>query len=465
MPTLYRPRIVTYRLADGSYYTAAGKRVTKKSAGAVKEVSKAKNWYGRFRDRNGNPVQVKLEVSKETSQRMLLKLANDASLAKVGIEDKYAEHRKRPLLEHLEDFGRYLAGKDRVEEYVARTVAQVKAIIEGCGWKSFADMEPTAVVEHLDGLRGGEARPTLPPRMGTFTAQDLALMLQVKAASIWRMVRRGQLDCTGKGRKRHFTRSAVEACLDARRGPGVSTSNHYLQAIKQFSRWLWRNKRAPDDALVSLSRQNAKVDVRRKRRALSERLFTRFVGATAAGKPFRGLTGHDRLVIYTLAANTGLRASELGSLTPGSFRLDVPELVVEAGYSKHRREDRQPLRPDVATMMATYITGKPKKEPLWPGAWTKTAAEMVRQDLVAAGIPYQDDDGRYFDFHATRGQFISSLASKGVHPKVAQILARHGTIGQTMDNYTHGNVLDVAGALDKLPPLPVEPEQAISLAK
>jgi hypothetical protein len=49
------------------------------------------------------------------------------------------------------------------------------------------------------------------------------------------------------------------------------------------------------------------------------------------------------------------------------------------------------------------------------------------------------------------GQFISMLAAKGVHPKVAQVLARHLTITLTMDYYTHLDVLDVTGALDKLP--------------
>jgi integrase len=78
---------------------------------------------------------------------------------------------------------------------------------------------------------------------------------------------------------------------------------------------------------------------------------------------------------------------------------------------------------------------------------------MVRKDLAAAGIPYEEG-GRLFDFHATRGQFISLLAAGGVHPKVAQVLARHSKITLTMDYYTHLDVLDVAGALDKLPELP-----------
>lgn len=76
---------------------------------------------------------------------------------------------------------------------------------------------------------------------------------------------------------------------------------------------------------------------------------------------------------------------------------------------------------------------------------------MLRGDLAAADIPYRDDAGRYFDFHAMRGQFIRLLAANGVHPKVAQVLARHSTFTLTMDFYTHLDVLDVSGALDKLP--------------
>jgi hypothetical protein len=52
-----------------------------------------------------------------------------------------------------------------------------------------------------------------------------------------------------------------------------------------------------------------------------------------------------------------------------------------------------------------------------------------------------------------RGQFISLLAARGVHPKVAQVRARHGSITLTMDDYRYLDVLDIAGALDKLPEL------------
>src|SRR5262249_30698152 len=112
----------------------------------------------------------------------------------------------------------------------------------------------------------------------------------------------------------------------------------------------------------------------------------------------------------------------------------------------------------VAEMMRQYLKGKPRRQPLWPGAWRNDGADLVRHDLAAAGIPYLDEDGRVFDFHAIRGQFISTLAARGVHPKVAQVLARHSTIVLTLDTYTDAKLLDGRGALDLLPELPhIEP--------
>jgi len=89
---------------------------------------------------------------------------------------------------------------------------------------------------------------------------------------------------------------------------------------------------------------------------------------------------------------------------------------------------------------------------------------MWRADPEANGIPYRDAGGRVFDFHAIRHLFISNLAAAGVHPKVAQTLARHSTITLTMDRYTHLGLHDQTAALDKLPQLPSKGPQAGRLA-
>ncbi len=91
-----------------------------------------------------------------------------------------------------------------------------------------------------------------------------------------------------------------------------------------------------------------------------------------------------------------------------------------------------------------------KPERLFPGTWAKRAFQMLRNDLDAARIPYVTDAG-VADFHSLRHTFISNLATGGVHPKVAQQLARHSTITLTMDRYTHLGLIDIAAGLSALP--------------
>ncbi len=83
---------------------------------------------------------------------------------------------------------------------------------------------------------------------------------------------------------------------------------------------------------------------------------------------------------------------------------------------------------------------------------------MLRVDLEAAGIAYRtgagrDGAGQVADFHALRHTFITNLVRGGVHPKVAQALARHSTITLTMDHYAHLEALEQRSALEVLPGL------------
>jgi integrase len=444
-------------MPNGSYRSPDGKRVTRNTPGAKRSVKISKKWYGRYTDGAGVQHRVPLSESREIARRMLAKLAGDAQLAGVGIADPFAAHRGRPLTEHLEEYGRYLAGKGDTAEHVIRMRRRVQAVLKECRFLVADDIQAAPVVDFLDSLRERGGRRELSPGKAWYTKTEMVAVLGIHSASVARMLSGAGLAGTGNGKARRYSREVVQALQDRLgRGAGVTTRNHYLTAVKGFTRWLAKDRRIAADPLSHLARQNADVDVRRPRRALREDLFARFIEATVRGGSFRGLTGADRLALYLLAANTGLRASELASLSPDSFDLDgrQPTVTVAAAYSKRRRKDVQPLRGDVAEVMGQYLAGRPKGKAVWPGSWHERAAEMIRADLAAAGIPYQDEAGRYFDFHALRGQFISFLAARGIHPKVAQALARHSTITLTMDYYTHLDVLDVAGALDRLPQLP-----------
>lgn len=148
-------------------------------------------------------------------------------------------------------------------------------------------------------------------------------------------------------------------------------------------------------------------------------------------------------------------------------------MKVEAGYSKHRREDLVPLHPEVANWLTAWVEEKgiDSKTILFPVANRKTA-KMMKQDLGAARkvwineasdegerkrreetdfLKYENDAGLYADFHSNRHTFLTALGRMGVSPKVAQTLARHSDVKLTMGIYTHAGIHDLAGAIETLP--------------
>ncbi|MBX9582279.1 MAG: site-specific integrase [Gemmataceae bacterium] len=253
-------------------------------------------------------------------------------------------------------------------------------------------------------------------------------------------------------------------------GRSVQTANFYLQAAKQFLRWLVRNRRVADNPLAHLTGGNVKTDRRHDRRELTPDEVAALLAAAEGGPVRAKLTGPDRAMLYRVALYTGFRASELASLTPGSFALDAdpPAATVAAAYAKNRREDSVPLHPSLVPLLRDWLTGRPADRPLWPGRWAadKKAGVILKPDLAAAraawaaanpDIPdadhlaYRDGAGRYADFHAQRHTFISGLVRSGVAPKSAQALARHSTITLTMDRYAHIGLTETAAAVGLLP--------------
>ena len=218
-----------------------------------------------------------------------------------------------------------------------------------------------------------------------------------------------------------------------------------------------------------MKKLNSAADVRLDRRPANSEELQKLLTATAKGKPFRGLTGKDRVVLYLTATETGFRASELASLTVANLDLaaDIPTITVQAGDSKRGRRDVQPIRRELAERIKAWLKSKVQTVEtlrldgqiafrLWPGTWNEKAARMLRIDLESAGIPFEDADGRRLDFHSLRGTFATNLAKAGVSPKAAQELMRHSDINLTMKVYTSLQISDVASDLDKLPSLQAE---------
>ena len=88
-------------------------------------------------------------------------------------------------------------------------------------------------------------------------------------------------------------------------------------------------------------------------------------------------------------------------------------------------------------------------------SWIGDAAtpHETRRRTESDFLAYRDASGQLADFHALRHTYITSLARGGVHPKIAQQLARHSTITLTMDRYSHTVLGELSDALSALPEL------------
>lgn len=236
-------------------------------------------------------------------------------------------------------------------------------------------------------------------------------------------------------------------------GSSPSTRNHYAAAFRAFCRWLVVNRVLPESPVVALRNLATESDQRRKRRALSLDDLIRLLETTHGAPKRYGLTGPDRAWIYRFQAETGFRAGECRSITPKQLDLDCepPTATVTAAYAKNRRQRSQPLRPAMVEYLREHIADIQPDDPVFPLP-SQTSA-MLQDDLADAEIPYEDDQGRVFDFHALRGQFATHLAQTGARPDVARKALDHSTIALTIDLYTHTTVRDVAEAVARLPDL------------
>ena len=385
---------------------------------------KSPTWWIRYYTPDGCRHKVKGYRDKKATEAMAAELERRGIRQDAGMFDPLDVHAKRPLAEHLADYVRYLAGKGDTPAHVALSETRVLVCIDACRFVKIADVQPSAVITFLASLR----KPS-------------------KAA---------------KGRELP--------------GRSITTINYYLTAIKGFTRWLWRDRRTAVDPLAGIAKlANAGSEIRHGRRDFSpEELDWLLRSARNSNRTFRGLSGLDRFYLYLTAAGTGLRVSELASLTPSCFKLlgGNPAIRLHAAYAKNRKDAEQPLAADLAEALRHYLAVRPPNSAVWPGTWTLKAALMLRRDLADARenwlesfqeaeqrrqmaqadfLAYRNAEDLVGDFHAFRHTYISRLVRGGASAKVAQILARHSTVQLTLGRYAHAGHNDLASAVNSLP--------------
>ena len=344
-------------------------------------------------------------------------------LLKIGLLDARRSVHHKPLTEHLDAFLDARRAKGVTEKQVKLLSTRITRVLNECNFRFWGDISSSKLLAVLNELR----------QNGTDDQGDDV--------------------------------------------PGISaqTFNFHLQAFKQFCRWAAKERLIAESPVAHLQGLNVRLDRRHDRRALSEEEFDSLLKVTRKNKTRFGMTGSQRALVYRLVAETGLRAGEVASLTKEVFRLqdDPPTVTVMANYSKRRREDVVPLLPETAEKLAKHLKTVPAKALAFH--MPDKSAKMLREDLEAARavwlgeaktkaerrkrtesdfLKYRDRDGLVADFHALRHTFITNLARRGVHPKLAQDLARHCDVNLTLSRYSHTVLKERATALQALRPTP-----------
>lgn len=366
---------------------------TKRDKRGRKTSTRTRCWYARYLDLTSKRYVVRTTKTPDrpTAEQLAAQWERESHRRSVGLEAPPAD--PRSVEQHIRDYLADLAARDRSRHYVGRVGSVLRRLAQGLNWTTLAALDGTELVR-------------------------------------W---------------------------LAARRGPrfGAATANDYLTQVKIFTRWLRRRDRLTTEPFADLAGFATATDRRRVRRPLTPEELARLVAATRARPEYPGsLRGPRRACLYIVAAFTGLRASELASLTTESVRLDAdpPTVTVAAGFSKRRREDVLPLHPEAAAAVEELLATTAPGAKLWPGRWAKDglAARRMRGDLKAAGIAYKNARGEVCDFHSLRLVFVTSLALAGVPLQTAQKLARHSTPTLTSNVYTRLGLTDLAAAVGRI---------------
>ena len=410
------------------YVDVNGHRVPKGTPGARKVKERSTNWFGQYKDANGDRKRVPLCTDKTAARQMLSDMVKDVERGKAGLVDPYAEHRKETMDAHVEAYTGHLRHKGVSAKHLAETRRRLKAVLTGCEIRTLADLKLEPVERFL------------------------SLLADQKASA--------------------------------------RTRNTYRTSAKAFSKWCLKTRRLGEDPLVSL--EAATGPTKRRRRALTEDELSRLLKTAKErplieaklirrgerkGKAVANVRpevreqlerlGHERSLMYKVMVLTGLRRGELAALEARHLHLEGhrPAIKLPGSATKNGEDASLPLREDLAAELAKWVRDTGRKAADLVFTVPVELVKILKRDLKHAGIDYRDEHGRTVDVHALRHTTATYLAKAKVSPRVAQQFMRHSDIKLTMQTYTDVKLLDEAEALAALPALRPADDKSIKVAQ
>lgn len=476
MGTVFKPK-VTRPLPDGAkIITREGKQLAVwigqdgKSQTAPLTGPKAKRpgiiveshtFVAKYRDGDGLVKTVSTGcTNKESAKRRLKELEDMADKVRRGVYSKaeaaVADHAVATIDDHVDAYLDHLGcrlGKGGKRNLNAAHIANVRRAlrlaVQECGWRRLNDLNTDDVarwVRRMVDMPAGKrlSLRTIGMRIGSLTSwgEWMEVSKRIVTNPFRKLRKKIGLTDTGEVRRkrRALTIDELRRLLTVAR----------LRPIAEFGR---EKVRVIDENRPASSRATWKLAPLTfdTIHAAAERGRSK-VRPDVAGRLDKA--GRERALLYLTLVTTGLRKSELASITIRDVVLDEgqPVILLASEDAKNGQKATLPLRADVAEKLRQWIADNPEAsmdEPLFdvPDGLSR----IIDRDFAAAGIPKHDDRGRVVDAHALRHTFGTHLVAAGVAPRVAQAAMRHSKLELTMKVYTDPRMLDVAGAVAALP--------------
>ncbi len=394
-----------------TYWMKNGDRVSKDTPGAKKVKIKSEKWYASWKE-GKQVVRVPLATDKRASQVMLADILRKNERMAAGIEKPVD---RKPVVEHVEEYRASIlsSGKVRSAYYHREKKRILNLFFKHSKIRFIGDITAEAVDSYITSLTSA-----------------------------------------------------------------IATKRVHMSCISSFVIWLVSLRRLPVNPLLGIARPRG-GKIMRKRRALGPQDLQRLIDATRVrpleeakwntggvkNKEKRRFAadlsaeyieklkdlGRERALIYMTAIYTGLRRNELDQLRVKYLDLNrepYASIELPGEFCKNGDEARLLLVPSLANDLRDWVKDKKPDDKIFEVHWKMF--QVMKADLVYAGIPYQDERGRTADFHSLRKSANTMLGVAGVPIRIRQLFMRHSDLRLTMATYDDADFSEMSEAVRAL---------------
>lgn len=239
-----------------------------------------------------------------------------------------------------------------------------------------------------------------------------------------------------------ITTIAIEGYIASRRERGVSptTLKSDLKAAKSFFGFLLDRDIIASDPAAKIEHPRI---VKREKVCPTADEIAKFLAVLAVAQNPRAK------LMMSLFINTGIRFTEMVTLTWGKVNLERCEITILGKGSKWRRV---PISPEVRDFLAQLRNGHADDDLLFPtqsktGKWDNSDAnKMIARLCRRAGIIK-------YTCHQFRHYFATHTLKAGARLKVVQELLGHAQASTTLDFYDHTDEMEIRKAHETFAPL------------